>query len=167
MFIVSREMSSKNISSFLELPSEVRCMIYEYLLPHAVGLGRQYYFNLANLQTSTIILEEVRRVMKHKSCLAIKIQDRESHLPSLWINNLGDYLASKIHGSKYGEVRIWPSFVDVDSASPLESVPLGSELNSPTQILVANLIPNYRLSCLAQRSGFSSYLQQLMAKIRK
>lgn len=58
-------------------------MIYEHLLPDAFALGRQYYVNLAILQTSTSIHEEVLRVLGYEGCLVITIQDRESHHLSL------------------------------------------------------------------------------------
>ncbi|KAI4171828.1 MAG: hypothetical protein LQ346_008693 [Caloplaca aetnensis] len=148
-------------------------MIYQHLLPDTVRLGKQYYFNLAILQTSASIYDEILGVMRHKSCLALKVQDRESHLLSLWwIKNLGDDLAPKI---RMLETESWLEVLRGPNRAVFQRCRLCFTFgNGPSEFTVKCTFPdsigslthNYRLSCLVQRPAFSIYLQQVMAEIQ-
>ncbi|KAI4131985.1 MAG: hypothetical protein LQ338_000969 [Usnochroma carphineum] len=160
--------TKKDKPSFLELPLEVRHMIYNELLPDTVRLGRRYYFNLPILQTSRTVYKEALQLMRCKTVLSLNIKDRESHLVSLWwINNLGDDLVSKIRYLEIGScLEVWRNGNTAHFRRCILSFLFGT---GPSGITVRYMMPDsvndlvisYSSGCLTQRPRFPDYLQQM------
>ncbi|KAL9583112.1 MAG: hypothetical protein Q9203_005215 [Teloschistes exilis] len=76
--------------SFLDLPPEVRLMIYDYTLPDVIRVQKQPHFDLAVLRASRVIYREAREILKKRVFLSVKIEDRRTHTLALrWIDWLG------------------------------------------------------------------------------
>ncbi|KAI4200835.1 MAG: hypothetical protein LQ350_003637 [Teloschistes chrysophthalmus] len=81
--------------SFLDLPPEVRIMIYDYALPDVIRVQKQPLFDLAILRASRTIYREAREILKKRDFLSVKIEDRRTHTLALrWIDWLGRRRAS-------------------------------------------------------------------------
>ncbi|KAL9578880.1 MAG: hypothetical protein Q9212_005439 [Teloschistes hypoglaucus] len=81
--------------SLLDLPPEVRLMIYDYALPDIIRVQKHPPFNLAILRASRAIYREVREILKKRDTLSVKIEDRRTHTLALrWIDWLGRRRAS-------------------------------------------------------------------------
>lgn len=95
----------KKRTNFLELPVEIRHMIYDKLLPDKVRLTRRYHFGLAILCTCRKMYEEALQIQKRRRVLILRLEDRDSYLLALWwIKNLGHDLASQINTL---EIETW------------------------------------------------------------
>ncbi|KAI4137459.1 MAG: hypothetical protein L6R39_007273 [Caloplaca ligustica] len=164
-------MSRTSQPSFLELPLEVRCMIYKEFLPETTVLGRRYYFGIALMQTSKTIHEEMLQMMRKRRLLFLQLKSRESYALFLWwINNLGDELASRI---RYLEVESWLETRRGPSAARFQNCkiafwfwtgPFGYTIrySLPDFAGEGDLTLQYSSRCLPKRPKLPEYLQQTM-----
>ncbi|KAL8771587.1 MAG: hypothetical protein Q9209_003030 [Squamulea sp. 1 TL-2023] len=92
----SDDLSEKQLA-FLDLPLELRYMVYEEYLPNTVTVGQEDNIELAILSTCRQIYEEALLVLKNRSAAHLVIRDTKSYqLARSWINQSGDFYISKI-----------------------------------------------------------------------
>ncbi|KAL8667678.1 MAG: hypothetical protein Q9202_000533 [Teloschistes flavicans] len=76
--------------SFLDLPAEVRVMIYDYVLPVVIKVQKQPQSDLAISRVSRMIHREALGILNKRVFLSVKIEDRKTHTLALrWIDRLG------------------------------------------------------------------------------
>lgn len=88
---------------FLGLPLEIRAMVYDLHLPHAIRLRKQNNSELVILRTSKRINQEVLWVLRQRHSLSLELLDQTSYLRTFgWLDRLGDDLASNIRSLEIG-----------------------------------------------------------------
>ncbi|KAL8727981.1 MAG: hypothetical protein Q9181_005509 [Wetmoreana brouardii] len=91
--------------SFLDLPPEIRCMIYDDVLPDVIRVQPQNDSGFAILRTSRQIYKEAFNVLKKRTSLFLKVQDRQTRrLAHRWIAQLNSRSASTIRNI---EIDTW------------------------------------------------------------
>ncbi|KAL9592763.1 MAG: hypothetical protein Q9179_006389 [Wetmoreana sp. 5 TL-2023] len=95
--------------SFLDLPPEIRYMIYNDVLPDVIRVQPHNDSGLAILRTSRQIYEEAFNILKKRTSLDLKVEDRQAHLLAhRWINLL---VGRGVSGIRHLGIEVW---IEVD-----------------------------------------------------
>ncbi|KAL8734833.1 MAG: hypothetical protein Q9166_001185 [cf. Caloplaca sp. 2 TL-2023] len=93
----SLALASKKPVSLLDLPLEIRYMIYDAYLPKTVTINQKNDPDLAVLSTCRQIYEEAVPILRNRSAVNLIIRDRKSYqLARSWIDHFGDGSSSRI-----------------------------------------------------------------------
>lgn len=163
-------MAIKRRMHFLELPVEIRYMIYDKVLPDEVKLTRKYHFGLAILCTCHKVYDEALHVLRQRRFLSLKLEDRESYLLALWwIKSLGDDMASQINTL---EIEIWLGYIrSLDTAVfRRHRFSFSFGMDSPPGFTIKYTMPDldypiifhYSSRCLTEWPLFDRHLQDAM-----
>ena len=169
----SLDVIAKKPLYLLDLPVEVRYMIYDILLPKRVQLTQRYHFHLPLLQVSRKIYQEALQVFKRRNDLSLRLQDRESHLLAIWwINQLGNDLASQIRTL---EIETWVERNRSINAALFRrsrfllsfgvGPPPGFSIKYTLLDVNAAVKFHYSSPCLNSRPPFPQYLQETILGI--
>lgn len=94
---------------FLGLPVEIRTIIYDLYLPLSIRLREKNNSELAILRTSKQIHQEALWVLRQRHLVSLELLDQTSCvLTVMWLNRLGDDLASNIRSLEIGAwLDVW------------------------------------------------------------
>lgn len=157
---------------FLDIPPEIRNMIYEEYLPETVTVGKEYHPELAILSTCRQVYEEAVPILKKRSACHLIIRGPESYqLARSWINQSGDRSTSTIRTL---DIDSWTDFISLEDCATFRqyrfSFAFGAgfpgftvKYTFPGDETVINY--EYSQDCLARRQDLPSYLEKVMARL--
>ncbi|KAL8949801.1 MAG: hypothetical protein Q9222_004118 [Ikaeria aurantiellina] len=82
---------------FLELPREIRDIIYDQVLPDVFFIKKGYQFHFAILKTSHKVQEEAKEVLRRRRHLSVRIHNEDDYKFAIQsIHRLGDVVAPRL-----------------------------------------------------------------------
>ncbi|KAL8648197.1 MAG: hypothetical protein Q9226_006092 [Calogaya cf. arnoldii] len=158
--------------SFLDLPSEIRNMIYEEYLPQTVTIAKENDPELAILSTCHQVCEEAVSILRKRSACHLIIRDRESYQRARsWIEQSGDSFTSTIRTL---DIDSWNEFSVSSTSAAFRQYRFSFAFKAgfPGYTVKYTFsgdetVINYEYpkSCHGERQGLPSYLKKVMLRL--
>ena len=168
----SDDSSEDQLCCFLDLPPEIRNMVYEAYLPQTVTVGKEDDPELAILSTCHQVYQEAVPILKKRSACHLIIRGPESYQRARsWIDQSGDRSTSTIRTL---DIDSWTEFSRIGKdasfrqyrfsfAFKVELPGFSVKYTCPGDATVINY--NYPQYCLNGRQDLPSYLFKVMKRL--